>query len=224
MVAIFKRELKSYFSSPLGYIILLVYLAMYGWVFSQLYAVGVPQTALIFSYFSFITAFLIPVLTMRLFSEERRQKTDRALFTAPVSITSIVMGKFLAALAMFGMSQAITLVYQTIFAFNVTVDWVNYFSYLIGTILMAAALISVGLFISCLTDSQIVAAVISIAVSVLLFSLDGFFSGVELQWVAKVVEWISFQGRYNTFIEGLFDLANTVYSPSRNLDISMYHI
>ena len=211
MVAIFKRELKSYFSSPLGYIILLVYLAMYGWIFSQLYAVGVPQTSLIFSYFSFITAFLIPVLTMRLFSEERRQKTDRALFTAPVSITSIVMGKFLAALAMFGMSQAITLIYQTIFAFNVTVDWVNYFSYLIGTILMAAALISVGLFISCLTDSQIVAAVISIAVSVLLFSLDGFFSGVELQWVAKVVEWISFQGRYNTFIEGLFDLANTVY-------------
>ncbi len=211
MVAIFKRELKSYFSSPLGYIILLVYLAMYGWIFSQLYAVGVPQTSLIFSYFSFITAFLIPVLTMRLFSEERRQKTDRALFTAPVSITSIVMGKFLAALAMFGMSQAITIVYQTIFAFNVTVDWVNYFSYLIGTILMAAALISVGLFISCLTDSQIVAAVISIAVSVLLFSLDGFFSGVELQWIAKVVEWISFQGRYNTFIEGLFDLANTVY-------------
>ena len=211
MVAIFKRELKSYFSSPLGYIILLVYLAMYGWIFSQLYSLGVPQTSLIFSYFSFITAFLIPVLTMRLFSEERRQKTDRALFTAPVSITSIVMGKFLAALAMFGMSQAITIVYQTIFAFNVTVDWVNYFSYLIGTILMAAALISVGLFISCLTDSQIVAAVISIAVSVLLFSLDGFFSGVELQWIAKVVEWISFQGRYNTFIEGLFDLANTVY-------------
>ena len=70
MVAIFKRELKSYFSSPLGYIILLVYLAMYGWIFSQLYAVGVPQTSLIFSYFSFITAFLIPVLTMRLFREE----------------------------------------------------------------------------------------------------------------------------------------------------------
>jgi len=211
MTAIYKRELKSYFSSPLGYIIILVYLVMYGSIFSSLFAAGVPQTSLIFSYYSFITAFLIPVLTMRLFSEERRQKTDRALLTAPVSLTGIVMGKFLAALSVFGLSQAVTLIYQTIFAFNITVDWISYLSCLVGTMLMAAALIAIGLFISSLTDSQIVAAVISIAVSVMLFSIDGFLSGIKIEWVATALEWLSFQGRYYTFIEGLFDIANTVY-------------
>ena len=211
MTAIYKRELKSYFSSPLGYIIILVYLVMYGSIFSSLFAAGVPQISLIFSYYSFITAFLIPVLTMRLFSEERRQKTDRALLTAPVSLTGIVMGKFLAALSVFGLSQAVTLIYQTIFAFNITVDWISYLSCLVGTMLMAAALIAIGLFISSLTDSQIVAAVISIAVSVMLFSIDGFLSGIKIEWVATALEWLSFQGRYYTFIEGLFDIANTVY-------------
>lgn len=211
MSAIYKRELKGYFTSPLGYIVLVVYLALYGFLFSRLYAAGVPQTSMIFSYFSFITAFLIPVLTMRLFSEERRQKTDRALLTAPVSLTGIVMGKYLAALTVFGLSQAVTLIYQTVFAFNVTVDWVGYLSCLLGTMLMAAALIAVGLFISSLTDSQIVAAVISIAVSVMLFSLDGFLSGINVEWVVTALQWISFQGRYYTFIEGLFDVANAVY-------------
>ena len=148
---------------------------------------------------------------MRLFSEERRQKTDRALLTAPVSLTGIVMGKFLAALSVFGLSQAVTLIYQTIFAFNITVDWISYLSCLVGTMLMAAALIAIGLFISSLTDSQIVAAVISIAVSVMLFSIDGFLSGIKIEWVATALEWLSFQGRYYTFIEGLFDIANTVY-------------
>ena len=211
MTAIYKRELKGYFTSPLGYIVLVVYLALYGYMFSMLYAAGVPETSMIFSSFSFITAFLIPVLTMLLFSEERRQKTDRALLTAPVSLTGIVMGKFLAALTVFGLSQAITLIYQTIFAFNVTVDWISYISCLVGTLLMAAALIAVGLFISSLTDSQIVAAVISIAVSVMLFSLDGFLSGVKVEWIVTALQWVSFQGRYYTFIEGLFDIANTVY-------------
>ena len=75
---------------------------------------------------------------------------------------------------------------------------------------MAAALIAVGLFISSLTDSQIVAAVISIAVSVMLFSLDGFLSGINAQWIVTALQWVSFQGRYYTFIEGLFDIANAV--------------
>lgn len=216
MTAIYKRELKSYFTSPLGYIILLVYLIIYGMFFIRLYASGVPETSYIFSSISsIITPFLIPVLTMRLFSEERRQKTDKALFTAPVSLTGIVMGKFLAAFTMFALSQVVTLIYHAIFAFNVTVDWVSYLSCLIGTLLMAAAFIAIGLFISSLTDVQIVAAVVSMALSAfLMFFVDGIASSISvewLQWFTTALEWISFQGRYYTFLEGLFDIANTVY-------------
>ena len=211
MSAIFKREVRSYFTSPIGYIIVLVYLMMYSYLFTVLFSVGNPDISLVFSYSSSITMFLIPVLTMRLFSEERRQKTDQALFTAPVSIVGIVMGKFLAALAVFALSQAILIIFQFIFAFNVAVDWVGFFSYMFGTLLMAASLIAIGLFISALTDSQIVAAVGSLGVSLLLTMLDTVASSIDNKFFASVFGWVSFTGRYQTYLEGIFDIANTVF-------------
>ena len=94
MSAIFKRELKSYFTSPLGYIVILLYLLLGGALFGYMFRSGYAQIESIFSYMSNFSFFLIPVLTMRLFSEEKRAKTDQALFTAPIKITHIVMGKF----------------------------------------------------------------------------------------------------------------------------------
>ena len=211
MAAIFKREMRNYFTSPIGYIIVLVYLLLYGFLFSYLFSVGNPDISYVFSYSASITMFLMPILTMRLFSEERRQKTDQALFTAPVSIFSIVMGKFFAALCVFAISQSITLVFQLIFAFNVSVDWVNYFSYLIGTLLMASSLISIGLFISAITDSQIVSAVGSLAISLLLVMLDTIASVANNEIISGILEWVSFTGRYQTYFEGIFDIANTVF-------------
>ncbi len=211
MSAIFKREVRSYFTSPIGYIIVLVYFILYSFMFSLLYSAGSPDINLLFSSSASVTMFLIPVLTMRLFSEERRQKTDQALFTAPVSIFGIVMGKFLAALAVFAISQSILVIFQLIFAFNVAVDWVGFFSYLVGTLLMAASLIAIGLFISALTDSQIVSAVGSVGVSLLLSMLDSVASSVNSQFFATLLGWISFSGRYHTYLEGIFDIANTVF-------------
>ncbi len=211
MTAIFKREVKSYFTSPIGYIILLVYFMLYSYFFSMLFSVGSPEIRMLFTSTSSITMFLIPILTMRLFSEERRQKTDQALFTAPVSIFGIVMGKFLAAFAVFALSQAILLVFQFIFAFNVSVDWVGFMSYMLGDLLMAAALIAIGLFISSLTDSQIVSAVGALGVSLLLTILDTVASSTTNKFISTVLGWISFTGRFNTFYEGIFDIANTVF-------------
>ncbi len=211
MIAIFKRELRSYFTSPIGYIITLVYLLLYSILFSMLYAMGTPEIGQIFSFATSITMFLIPILTMRLFSEDRRQKTDQALFTAPVSIVGIVMGKFLAALTVFAASQAILFVFQLIFAFNVAVDWIGFFSYMIGTLLMAASLIAIGLFVSALTDSQIVAAVGSLGISLLLYMLDYISSIIGSETVSNILGWISFTGRYQTYLEGIFDIANTVF-------------
>ena len=221
MAAIFKREMRNYFTSPIGYIVVFVYFAVYGFLFSYLFSIGNPDIS-IFSSSSIFTMVLMPILTMRLFSEERRQKTDQALFTAPVSIFSIVMGKFFAAICVFAISQSITLVFQLIFAFNVTVDWVNYFSYLIGTLLMASSLISIGMFISALTDSQIVSAIGSLAISFLLVALDfillvaktfiASISNININsYILDILGWISFTGRYQTYFEGIFDIANTVF-------------
>ena len=155
MSAIFKREMRSYFTSPIGYIVVILYTLLYGFFFTRLYQSGMPDMSILFGYSFTLTLFLMPVLTMRLFSEERRQKTDQALFTAPVNLSAIVLGKFFAALCVFLLAQVTTLVFELIFAFNVSVDGIGYFCCLLGSTLAASALIAVGIFISSLTESQI---------------------------------------------------------------------
>ncbi len=211
MSAIFKREMRSYFTSPIGYIVVILYNLLFGFLFTKLYQSGMPDMSVLFGYSFTLTLFLMPVLTMRLFSEERRQKTDQALFTAPVNLGAIVMGKFFAALCVFLISQAITLIFELIFAFHVSVDVVGYFCCLLGSTLAAASLIAVGIFISSLTESQIVAAIGGIGVSVLLAALDTFASLVQISWVSTALSWISFNGRFNTFCSGILDYANIAF-------------
>ncbi len=211
MSAIFKREMRAYFTSPIGYIVVVFYALLYGFFFTQLYKAGTPEISVLFSYSFTITLFLMPVLTMRLFSEERRQKTDQALFTAPVSLTSTVFGKFFAALTVFLIAQAITVIFELIFAFNVSVDFLGYLCYLVGAILLASSLIAIGMFISALTDSQIIAAIGGIGISVLLAILDTIASLIKVDFISTAAGWLSFSGRYNTFCSGVLDYANIAY-------------
>lgn len=211
MKAVFKREMQSYFTSPIGYIVVILYTLLYGFFFTKLYQNGLPDVSVLFNYSFTLTLFLMPVLTMRLFSEERRQKTDQALFTAPVSLTGIVMGKFFAALCVFLISQALTVVFELIFAFYTSVDVIGYLCNLLGATLTAAALIAIGIFISSLTESQIVAAIGGIGISILLAILDTLASLVNISWVSTAAEWISFSGRFNTFCSGILDYANIAF-------------
>lgn len=211
MSAIFKREMRSYFTSPIGYIVVILYTLLYGFFFTRLYQNGMPDMSILFGYSFTLTLFLMPVLTMRLFSEERRQKTDQALFTAPVNLSAIVLGKFFAALCVFLLAQVTTLVFELIFAFNVSVDGIGYFCCLLGSTLTAAALIAVGIFISSLTESQIVAAIGGIGVSILLAIMDTLASTISVKWLSTAVGWISFSGRFNTFCTGILDYANIAF-------------
>ena len=211
MSAIFKREMRSYFTSPIGYIVVILYTLLYGFFFTRLYQNGMPDISILFGYSFTLTLFLMPVLTMRLFSEERRQKTDQALFTAPVNLSAIVLGKFFAALCVFLLAQVTTLVFELIFAFNVSVDGIGYFCCLLGSTLTASALIAVGIFISSLTESQIVAAIGGIGVSILLAIMDTLASTISIKWLATAVGWISFSGRFNTFCTGILDYANIAF-------------
>ena len=211
MGAIFKREFKAYFKSPVGYVILAIYLFFLGLFFTTMYASGYPYTSFIFGQLFSIVLFTVPIITMRLMSDDKRQKTDQALLTAPVKLSGIVMGKFLAAFAFFSLSLLETIIFQLIFLANGAADWSSFFGNIIGIALFGGALISVGLFVSSLTESQAVAAIGSFAISMSLMMLDTITASVNIPFLNKVVEWISFSGRYQTFTEGIFDFSNVVF-------------
>ena len=122
MLAIFKREFKSYFTSFVGYVFLAFALFFAGQSFCSLYSAGYPEITYVFTQMFNISFFIVPVLTMRLISEDRRQKVDQALFTSPVSITDIILGKFFATFCIHLLSLSITLVFQFIMALYSTID------------------------------------------------------------------------------------------------------
>lgn len=211
MGAIYKRELKGYFTSPIGYVILAIFYVFASFFFSILFESGTSDQTQLFSSMFVIVLIVIPLLTMRIFSEDKRQKTDQLLYTAPVSLTSVVIGKYLAAMTVFGIALGITVIFQIITAFYVTPDWMVYIGNLLGMLLLASAMISIGVFISALTESQLVAAVASFAVSMVLWLIDTIASIINITWVTTVVNWISFNGRYNGFTQGTFDYANMIF-------------
>jgi ABC-2 type transport system permease protein len=162
MIAIFKRELKAYFLTPIGYLYMGFFLLITGifFTFGNLFS-GNSQFSGFLGSILFIYLFAIPLLTMRLFSEERRQKTDQLLLTSPITIPEIVIGKFLAALAIYIFTLLVTLLYVlVIWIFGDLQGWEIMGSY-IGFIFLGASYIAVGVFVSASTENQITAVLVS---------------------------------------------------------------
>jgi len=162
MLAIFKRELKAYFLTPIGYLFMGLFLLLTGvfYFFDNLLSQNSQYTGFLGSIL-LIFLFAIPLLTMRLFSEEKRQKTDQLLLTSPVSIAGIVCGKFLAALAVYCATLFITVAYTVVIAvYGDLQTWETLGSY-IGFIFLGACYISVGIFVSAITENQLTAALVS---------------------------------------------------------------
>lgn len=212
MGAIFKREFKAYFTSPMGYVILAIMTLFQGLYFSQLFAAQSADIGFVFSQMVMIMFFIIPILTMRTMSEDRRQKVDQVLITSPVSLYAIVLGKFLATFVIFMLGYGITVLFEIILAAqDVSINILEYIGNLLGVALAGSSLISLGIFISSLTESQLIAAIASFAISLLIYMLDFFSSLINLTFVNKIVEWISFTGRYAAFAEGVIDYSNIVF-------------
>lgn len=212
MSAIFKREFKAYFTSPVGYIFLAIMMFFEGWFFAGMFNEGYSDVTYVFSQTYMLVFFLIPVLTMRTMSEDRKQKVDQALLTSPVSLYSIVFGKFFATLCIFLLSYSITIVFQIIIAFQqISLNWLIYIGNILGIGLMGAALIALGIFISSLTENQLTAAVGSFTLSFVIYMLDYLASLINVNFITKAVEWFSFVGRYNTFTKGIIDYSNAVF-------------
>ncbi len=229
MFAIYKKEMRSYFTNPIGYIftgVFLVFSAIlccYTTLLSKSY-----DTSTYFSLMMYALVILVPLLTMRLFSEERKMRTEQLLLTAPVTITGMVMGKFLAALTLFLGCVAVSLVnlvpLYIIAAAERGAEAVDT-SYIgpvasmivgsiIGLVLIGAAFIAIGTFVSSLCENQLAAAVITMAAVFAFIGVGLFASFIDVYAVRVVLSWISISARFTNFINGIFDIGAVVYFAS----------
>ena len=213
MLAIYKREMRSYFTTPLGYVFLAIFLAVSGAVFS--YTTFFSMSSEVTPYFStMLTCYIIllPLLTMKLFTEEKKQKTEQLLLTAPVSLFSIVFGKFLAAYTVFAASTLFSLFYFLILSIYGNVQAAMLFGNLIATLLVGMAFIAIGTFVSSVTESQLSSAILTIAI-LLGFMLITYLCDLlpDTYWLRYVIEVLSLFYRFQNFSNGIFDLVALFY-------------
>ena len=205
MTAVFKREFRSFFTSPVGYVVLAVLFCFSGYFFFvyNLASGSADMSSVYGNLFTIVLLLVLPVLTMRLFSDEKRQKTDQALLTAPTSLTGIVVGKFLSALLMFAIGLSITIVYAVVIAVQVTPDWMVIIGNLLGLLLLGGMVISIGMLISSLTESQFIAALGTFVVSFALLMIDNLKYLFNASWLVTIVDFLSINQRYNDFTIGV---------------------
>lgn len=212
MSAILKRELSAYFNSAIAYVVMAVYFFFSGLYF-YLYCFMGNTTSMsgVFNNMIYIILFLVPIITMKSFAEEKRQKTEQALLTAPVNLTEIVMGKFLGAYILYVLCSVIFLVYAVIVSFFASPSWSVVLCTFIGLLLFGAALIAINIFISVLTESMIVAAIFGMAVGFIILMMSTFTSVIPFEWLAAVFEKINFITYYVNFSYGLLNITDIVF-------------
>lgn len=211
MKAVFKREFRSYFTSPIGYVFVAIMLFFEGFFFSVLYGMGDPNISYIFGTLPTVIAFILPVITMRMLSEDRKLKVDQALLTSPVSVTSIVLGKFFATLTVFIIPISVTLFFQIIVTSMVSVNWLIFLNAFFGFILLGAALISIGMFISSLTESSVISCILTLVIFMLIMLGSTFASVSNSSVVAAVVKYVALFDLYQNFTDGVFHTTDVVY-------------
>lgn len=212
MSAILKRELSAYFNSAIGYVVMAVYFFFSGLYF-YMYCFEGNTTSMsgVFNNMIYIILFLVPIITMKSFAEEKRQKTEQALLTAPVNLTEIVMGKFLGAFVLYAICSLIFFVFSVVIAFFTAPDWSVILCTYIGLLLFGAALIAINIFISVLTESMIVAAVFGMAVGFVILMMTTFTSLIPFEWLSATLEKINFITYYVNFSYGLLNITDIVF-------------
>lgn len=212
MFAIFKRELKAYFTSPLGYVFLAIFYAFSGlffYIFSL--SVGSTEISSVFLMMFMVLMVFVPLLTMRLLSEDKKQKTDQLILTAPVSLLSIVMGKFLAAYAIFAIGVAVMPVYGFVMSTFATVSWLPIWGNTVGLLLLGGIFVSIGLFISSLTENQMIAAIGGFFINLMILLMNTLKSALPNGFLQDVLSSISVYSRYSEITNGIFSLSSLIF-------------
>ena len=212
MIAIINREFSTYFNSPIGYIYLTVYFFFAGLYFT-LYTILQQRADItpVFSNMFIIILFVIPVLTVRLLSEDKKNKTDQILLTAPITLLSLVLGKFFAAVSVYILGLTITIVYGLIVHYFTPLNWAIIWGNYIVMLLLGMALISIGMFISSLTENQVIAAIGGFAVALLLLFIDMLASFTEDPFIKQILFEISFMRHFESFPSGVFNFSGVFF-------------
>src|SRR6185369_7596785 len=235
IIAVYRREVGSYFVSPVAYIVVGLFLLVCGWFFYRILTFFILQSVTaqmrsgqfgapppmdvpglviqaFFGNVSFIVLFLLPMLTMGIYAEERKRGTMELLMTSPLTEFQIVFGKFLAGLSLFLVMIAPTMVYLIIMSFYAEpgIPWSVLFSGYLGLVLLGSVLVALGGLISSLTESQIIAGVSTFAVFLLLWVLDLGAGESSTTW-SDIVQYFSILHHFDDFSHGVIDTANVIF-------------
>ena len=227
IMAIAGKELRSYFASPIAYILIGFFLLPFG-VFFFLYLQNFVKQSLQMTQFggamninqqvvryvlqnaSVIILFIMPMITMRTYSEEKRSGTIELLLTSPITDMEIILGKFLGALGLYASILAVTLLYMGILFVYGNPEWRPLVAGYLGLLLMGAAFISIGLLISSMTNNQIVAGTITFVVF-LLFWIIGWFADTAGPTIGPITSWLSITEHFDDFSKGIIDTKHVIY-------------
>lgn len=214
MIAIYKREMRSYFTSPIGYIFVALFMMMSAWFFMN-YTLQQGESSSPGSYFQMILVIfiaIIPLLTMKLMSEERKLKTEQLILTGPVTLAGIVIAKYLAAYTVFGGAfLTSSIIYYIPLALYGEPNAVIYFCCVFAILLAGGAFIAIGVFASALTENQFIAALSTMAMLIPFVFASTLNSYINNSFVRSILSGISVTSRYVNFAAGVFDWPALVY-------------
>ena len=214
MFAIYKKELKSYFHSVIGCLFMAVLLFFIGLYFTvDCLVYGTPYFTYVLKSVLVIFLFVVPILTMKILSEEKHQKTDQLLFTAPVKLWKIIVGKYLALLTILGIVVLISGVYPLVLLMSGSIPFAETYFAIFAFFLFGAACIAIGLFISAITESQVIAAVATFGILLIGFMMSGI-SGIISSggnWLTKILSIFDIAVRFDSLMNGIVDVNCMLY-------------
>jgi ABC-2 type transport system permease protein len=229
ILAIAQKELKSYFSSPVGYVLVGLWVLLYGWFYINILAyfvragmqvnqmggqqvLNVNQDLIrpLLYNVTILVLFVMPGVTMRTYSEEKRSGTIELLLTSPLSDFQIIMGKFLGALSLYAIMLAVTLIHMGILFIYGSPEWKPLLTAYLGLLLLGGCFISLGLFISSLTKNQVIAFMATFSVFLFLWVINwiGSFVGPT---AAAITSYLSIVDHYDDFAKGVLDTTHLIY-------------
>jgi ABC-2 type transport system permease protein len=226
---IFRKELRSYFVSPVAYVLLVFFAVIFGWFFwsmlelfvyyssasmqrGEMFPMNINEQLVrgLFSNMNVVNLFFIPLITMRLFAEEKRNGTIELLSTSPIHDVEVILGKWLSSVALYaGMLLLTGLNFLFLFKYG-NPDWKPMAVGYLGVLLQAAALLAIGTFISTLTRNQIIAGAATFGACLLLF-VFGWASGFETTTWAQVLSYMSVTTHMESFTKGVLDSKDAIY-------------
>ena len=217
ILTIYRREVASYFNSPIAYIFIILFIFILGFlffVFFPFFSQSNPDLRNFFFWFPWVLSIFIPAVTMRLWSEERRSGTIELLMTWPLQAWEVVVGKYLAGLFVIAVSLALTLVVPLSLGSVTSIEWGIVFTSYLGALLISSVYIALGAWASTLTSNQIVSLLVAIAFSLVMVGIGSppvvkFLNGVE--GLGNFIGWFGTDSHFREFSKGLVNPVGLIY-------------